>query len=195
MRLRSGKTIIMTSNTAQNQTSSTQNVTTSENRVTPPNTRVETFTNSAGPTAPAVNETVIPTTGPEVVQTPPPFTTLSQVVSTPTPPIFRTQASTREYSFGMPASLMAGISTYPTIYTDNAVAVSSPLNPYQASRSAVHSNFRQNQPQASFGFNKNTLLLPITTNSVQVLRQTMDESNHEMVNTLTKQIGDVFNPL
>src|ERR1044072_6703996 len=211
MRLRSGKTISMTSNTAQNQTSSSQNVTTSENRVTPPNTRVETVTNSAGPTAPAVNEPVIPTTGPEVVHTPPPFTTLSQVVSPPTPPIFGTQASTssrplsipqmqipsysREYSFGIPASLMAGIGTYPAIYTDNVVAVSSPFNPYQGSESAVHSNFRQNQPQANFGFNQNTLLPPITTNSVQVLRQIMDESNHEMVNTLTKQIGDVFNPL
>src|ERR1044072_6488506 len=127
MRLRSGKTISMTSNTAQNQTSSTQNVTTSENRVTPPNTRVETVTNYAGPSTPAVNEMVIPTTGPEVVQTPPPFTTLSQVVSTPTPPIIVTQGSarsrplsipqmqipsySREYSFGMPASLMAGIGT------------------------------------------------------------------------------------
>src|ERR1044072_1281628 len=102
MRLRSGKTISMTSNTSQNQTSSTQNVTTSENRVTPPNTRVETVTNSAGPTAPAVNETVIPTTGPEVVQTPPPFTTLSQVVSTPTPPIFGTQASTSSRPLSIP---------------------------------------------------------------------------------------------
>src|ERR1044072_5069202 len=211
MRLRSGKTISMTSNTAQNQTSSTQNVTTSETRVTQPMTRVETVTNTAGPTAPAVSETIIPTTGPEVVHTPSPFKTLSQVVSTPTPPVFGTQASTssrpppvtqmqipsysREYSFGMPASVMAGIGRHPPLHTDNAVAVSSPLNPYQASGSTVHSNFRQNQPQASFGFNQNTLLPPITTNSVQVLRQTMDESNHEMVNTLTKQIGDVFNHL
>src|ERR1044072_5954858 len=38
-------------------------------------------------------------------------------------------------------------------------------------------------------------LLLLTDNSVQVLRQTMDESNHDMVNTLTQQIGDVFNPL
>src|ERR1044072_9378861 len=122
MRLRSGKTISMTSNTAQNQTSSTQNVTTSEIWVTPPNTRVETVTNTAGPTAPAVSETTIPTTGPEVAHTPPSFTTSSQMVSTPIPPVFGTQASTssrpfsipqmqipsysREYSFGMPASLM-----------------------------------------------------------------------------------------
>ena len=201
MRLRSGKTISMTSNTAQNQTSSTQNVTNSETMVTQPMTRVETITPTAGQTTPAVSETIIPTTGPEVVHTPPPFTTSSQVVSTPIPPVFGTQASTssrplsipqmqfpsysREYSFGMPASMMAGIGTHPAIYTDNVVAVSSPLNPYQASGSAVHSNFRQNQPQASFGFNQNTLLPPITTNSVQVLRQTMDETNHEMVNTLT----------
>src|ERR1044072_4777284 len=95
----------------------------------------------------------------------------------------------------MPASLMAGIGTHPAVYTDNVVAVHSPFNPYQESGSAVHSNFRQNQPLADFGFNQNTLLPPITTNSVQVLRQTMDESNHEMVNTLTKQIGDVFNHL
>src|ERR1044072_8094904 len=211
MRLRSGKTISMTSNTAQNQTTSTQNVTTSQTTVTQPMTRVETVTNTAGPTAPAVSETIIPTTGPEVVHTPPPFTTLSQVVSTPTPPVFGTQASissrppsvtqmqipsySREYSFGMPASLMAGIGTHPPLYTNNVVAVSSFFNPYQGSRSAVNSNFRQNQPQTGFGFNQNALLPPITTNFIQVLRQTMDESNHEMVNTLTHQIGDVFNPL
>src|ERR1044072_9491173 len=101
----------------------------------------------------------------------------------------------REYSLGMPASLMAGIGTNPAVYVDNAAAFHSPFNPYQGSRSAVHSNFRQNQPQAGFGFNQNALLPPITTNSVQVLRQSMDESNHDIVNTLTRQIGDVFNPL
>src|ERR1044072_9198045 len=211
MRLRSGKTISMTSNTAQNQTSSTQNVTNSEPMVTQPLTRVETVTNIAGSIAPTVIETRVPTTGPEVVQTTPSFATLSQVVSTPTQPIFGTQASTssrpsfvsqmpfpsysREYTLGMPASLMAGIGTHPPLYTDNAVAVSSPFNPYQGSGSAVNSNFRQNHPQTGFGFNQNALLPQITTNSVQVLRQTMDESNHEMVNTLTRQIGDVFNPL
>src|ERR1044072_620493 len=153
MRLRSGRTISMTSNTAQNQTSSTQNVTNSETMVTHPLTSLETVTNIAGPTAPAVSETRIPTTGPEVVHAPPPFTTLSQVVSTPTPPLFGTQASTssrppivlqmpfpsysREYTLGMPAYLMAGIGTHPPLYTDNVVAVSSLFNPYQGSGSAV----------------------------------------------------------
>ncbi|CAJ2638053.1 unnamed protein product [Trifolium pratense] len=36
---------------------------------------------------------------------------------------------------------------------------------------------------------------PLTTASVLSLRQQMDESNHEMVNLLTQQIGTVFNPL
>ncbi|MCH80091.1 hypothetical protein A2U01_0000853, partial [Trifolium medium] len=36
---------------------------------------------------------------------------------------------------------------------------------------------------------------PLTTSSVLSLRQQMDESNHEMVNLLTHQIGTVFNPL
>src|ERR1044072_8272529 len=162
MRLRSGRTISMTSNTAHNQTSSTQNVTNSETVVTQPLTRVETVTTTAGPTAPAVSEAVIPTTGPEAVHTPPPFTTFSQqVFSAPTSPMFGTHASTstrpplasqmpfpsysREYTLGMPASLMVGIGTHPPLYTDNAVAVSSLFNLYQGSGSAVNSNFRQNQ--------------------------------------------------
>ncbi|PNX89261.1 hypothetical protein L195_g045379, partial [Trifolium pratense] len=36
---------------------------------------------------------------------------------------------------------------------------------------------------------------PLTTASVLSLRQQMDESNHEIVNLLTQQIGTVFNPL
>src|ERR1044072_2768515 len=131
MRLRSGRTISMTSNTAQNQTSSTQNVTNSETIVTQPMTRVETVTTTTGETTPAVSEAVIPTTGPEVTRVPPPFTTFSQV-STLTSPMFGTQASTsmrpppvshiftsppsREYTIGMPASLMAGISTQAPVY-------------------------------------------------------------------------------
>jgi hypothetical protein len=35
----------------------------------------------------------------------------------------------------------------------------------------------------------------LTTDSMNLLRQQMDESNHEMVNLLTQQIGTVFNPL
>jgi len=36
---------------------------------------------------------------------------------------------------------------------------------------------------------------PITNNYAQVIRQQMDESNHDMVQMLTQQMGAVFNPL
>jgi hypothetical protein len=35
----------------------------------------------------------------------------------------------------------------------------------------------------------------LTTESMMLFRKQMDESNHEMVNLLTQQIGMVFNPL
>ena len=35
----------------------------------------------------------------------------------------------------------------------------------------------------------------LNTTSVAVLRQQMDDSNHELVNMLTNQMGNVFNPI
>ncbi|KEH29376.1 hypothetical protein MTR_4g035995 [Medicago truncatula] len=49
-------------------------------------------------------------------------------------------------------------------------------------------------PLSSSIFGRNTLP-PLSTDSMNLLRQQMDESNHEMVNLLTRQIGSVFNPL
>ena len=49
-------------------------------------------------------------------------------------------------------------------------------------------------PSSSSFFGRNTLP-PLTTNSMNLLRQQMDESNHEMVKLLTQQLGTVFNPL
>ncbi|XP_050894294.1 uncharacterized protein LOC127101025 [Lathyrus oleraceus] len=37
--------------------------------------------------------------------------------------------------------------------------------------------------------------MPLSNTSVVVLRQQMDDSNHELVNMLTNQMGTVFNPL
>jgi hypothetical protein len=37
--------------------------------------------------------------------------------------------------------------------------------------------------------------MPLSNTSVAVLRQQMDDSNHELVNMLTNQMGTVFNPL
>lgn len=37
-----------------------------------------------------------------------------------------------------------------------------------------------------------SILLPLTTDSMNLLRQRMHESNHKMVNLLTQQIGTVY---
>ena len=65
------------------------------------------------------------------------------------------------------------------------MAVFSHLNPYQALRSVINSNLRQNQPQVGLGLNQQSFMPPITNNSLMVLRKTMDESNHDM---LTQQM-------
>ena len=39
------------------------------------------------------------------------------------------------------------------------------------------------------------LVLPLTNTSVAVLREQMDDRNHELVNMLTNQMGNVFNPI
>ena len=49
-------------------------------------------------------------------------------------------------------------------------------------------------PSSSSIFGRNTLP-SLTTDSMNLLRQQMDESNHEMVNLFTQQIGTVFNHL
>jgi len=49
-------------------------------------------------------------------------------------------------------------------------------------------------PSSSSIFGRSTLTV-LTIDSMNLLRQQMDESNYEMVNLLTQQIGTVFNPL
>lgn len=38
-------------------------------------------------------------------------------------------------------------------------------------------------------------MLALTTNFVMVMQQQMDEGNHDNINTLTQQMGTIFNPL
>lgn len=44
------------------------------------------------------------------------------------------------------------------------------------------------------GFGSQAMLI-FTTSYVMATRQQMDESNHDMVNTLTRKMGTMFNPL
>jgi hypothetical protein len=79
----------------------------------------------------------------------------------------------------MPTSMMANVYNSASVFVDQA-------NPFTMHN--VHS------PSSSSIFGQKTLP-PLTTASMNMLRQQMDESNHKMVNLLTQQIGTVFNPL
>jgi len=85
----------------------------------------------------------------------------------------------REQPYGMPTSMMVNVHNSAFLFADQA-------NPFTMHN--VHC------PSSSSIFGRNTLP-PLTTDLMNVLRQQMDESNHEMVNFLTQQIGTVFNPL
>ena len=75
--------------------------------------------------------------------------------------------------------MMANIQNSASIFADQA-------NPF-----TIHN---AHNPSCSIIFGRNSLPA-LTTDSMRSLRQQIDESNHEMVNLLTQQIGTMFNPL
>jgi len=74
----------------------------------------------------------------------------------------------REQQYGMPTSMMKNLHNNASVFTYHA-------NPFTP--------FNTHSPST------------LTTESTMLFRQQMDESNHEMINLLTQQIGTVFNPL
>jgi len=58
-----------------------------------------------------------------------------------------------------------------------------PFTPFNTHSHSSSSIFCKNAPPA------------LTTKSIMLFRQQMNDSDHEMVNLLTQQIGMVFNPL
>jgi len=85
----------------------------------------------------------------------------------------------REQSYGMSTSMMANVHNSASVFAE------------QANSFTMHN---VHSPSSSSIFGRNTLP-PLTTDSMNLLRQQMDESNHDMVNLLAQQIGTVFNPL
>jgi len=85
----------------------------------------------------------------------------------------------REQLYGMPTSMMENVHNSASIFAD------------QANLFTMHN---VHSPSSSSIFCRNTLP-QLTTDSMNLSRQQMDESNHEMVNLLTQKIGTVFNPL
>jgi len=89
--------------------------------------------------------------------------------------------------YGMPTSMMQGLHTNPSASSET-LNVSMP----HLFNSGVSVPFRS--PQQSFilfGSPQQSL----TNASLSALRQQMEETNHEMVNMVTQQIGTVINPL
>src|SRR3954467_11426722 len=81
--------------------------------------------------------------------------------------------------FGMPTSMMQGLHTNPSLYSDSMIATST--------------SSLGGRP-ISMGYNHQTLP-SLSTTSMLSIRQQMDESNHEMGNALTQQMGTVFTPM
>lgn len=97
----------------------------------------------------------------------------------------------REQPYGMPTSMMEILHINPSTFTDNIANVYSPI---LASGSAIGNPGRTIQPQVRMGFGSQAMPT-LTTNYVMSMRQQLNESNHDMVNTLTQQMGNIFSPL
>ena len=83
----------------------------------------------------------------------------------------------RSMPYGMPSSLMQGLQTSGNMFSEN-LNVSLP----QLFGPGVSTTYRS--PQQN-----------LTNASMAAIRQTMEETNHDMVNMMTQQIGTVINPL
>jgi len=143
-----------------------------------------------GVTAPSTVSTSTQMTRPEMGTVIPPFT--AGVPSTTNMPSSNAPSNkprsddrnvnihnvSREQPYGMPTSMMENVHNSASVFAD------------QANSLIMHN---VHSPSSSSTFGRNTL--PLITDSMNLLRQQMDESNHEMVNLLTQQIGTVFNPL
>jgi hypothetical protein len=81
--------------------------------------------------------------------------------------------------YGMPTTMMANVHNSASAFADQA-------NPF-----TMHN---AHSPSSSSIFGRNSLP-QLTTYSMNLFKQQMDESNHEMVNLLTQQIGTMFNTL
>jgi hypothetical protein len=106
---------------------------------------------------------------------------VSQAIPTPgntsTQGLWDFGTSHRSRPYGMPSSLMQGLHTNPSTFSESLHA-SMP----QIFDPGVSVPYRTPQPS-------------LTTAFLAALRQQMDEANHEMVNLVTQQMGAVINPL
>lgn len=79
-----------------------------------------------------------------------------------------------------------------SVYSENVIATSSPFNQYLAPASTMGSFDQLGQPPWVMGYFPPYGVLSLTNNPLQVMRQLMDESNHDMVHTIMQQISNMF---
>lgn len=102
--------------------------------------------------------------------------------------IERLRLGTANPVYGMPYSMMPGFqsTTNQAVVSNDVQNVSSPLQgSAPGGNRGNQSRLVPNQP----------VVPPFTNTSVAVLRQQMDDSNHDLVNMLTNQMGHVINPI
>ncbi|KAK2363144.1 hypothetical protein QL285_088154 [Trifolium repens] len=90
---------------------------------------------------------------------------------------FMGQGANRNYQYGMPTTMMQGLQTGSSLFSEAAPGVFVPNN-----QGVSGSATRNNVPA-------------LTNTALMAMRQQMDDSNHDMVNMLTQQIGTLFNHL
>lgn len=87
----------------------------------------------------------------------------------------------RDQPYGMPTSMMAKLHTNSATFANNVANTYSPISAYG---STIGNQGRTIPPQMGMGFGSHEMST-FTMNFVMEMRQQMDESNHDMVNTLT----------
>lgn len=123
--------------------------------------------------------------------TPPPHSENSLFNPTIVRPLFGFSMpnNNRDYLYGIP-TLMVDFHTNMSKYSDNAVATTPLYNHQNASASTINNMGRLwgicYIPQTTPSLN---------TTSMMVMRQQINESNLELVNTITQKMGTIFNPL
>lgn len=88
----------------------------------------------------------------------------------------------REHPYGMPTSMMGNLQSNPVTIIDSAANMYSPI---LASGSAIGNHSQPMPPQMGMRFGSQEMPT-FMMNSVMGMRQQMNESNHDMINTRTQ---------
>ena len=95
--------------------------------------------------------------------------------------------------YGMPPEFMANLHNSSSTFGSSSTFRESPLSAFQPYQGLGPLTNQLSRPP---GFGLSSQAIPtFTSSSVAVMRQQMDESNHEMVHMLTHQMGTILRPL